>query len=57
MQRSFVDKVHATPANRAESPEFEHLIEGANALRVLADKAYASRKNRDAFAANTATGS
>lgn len=43
----FIDKVHTTPADCAESPEFGTMIEGANAQRVLADKAYSSRKNRD----------
>ena len=46
-EEGFVDKVHATPANRAESPEFDTMIDGAKAQRVLADKAYSSRKNRD----------
>ena len=46
-EEGFVDKVHATPANCAESPEFGTMIEGAKAQRVLADKAYSSRKNRD----------
>jgi len=43
----FIDHVHTTPANRAESPEFGHMVEGAKAQRVLADKAYASRNNHD----------
>ena len=46
-EEGFVDKVHTTPANRAESPEFGHMIEGASAQRVLADKAYASKANRE----------
>ncbi len=45
-EEGFIDRVHATPANRAESPEFGRMIEGANAQRVLADKAYASKANR-----------
>lgn len=45
-EQGFVDKVHTTPANRAESPEFGHMIEGTTAQRVLADKAYASKANR-----------
>jgi len=45
-EEGFVDKVHVTPANQAESPEFETMIKGANAQRVLADKAYASKANR-----------
>ncbi len=45
-EEGFVDKVHTTPANRAESPEFATMIDGANAQRVLADKAYASKANR-----------
>ena len=46
-EEGFIDRVHTTPANRAESPEFAHMIKGSSAQRVLADKAYASRKNRD----------
>ncbi len=45
-EEGFIDRVHATPANRAESPEFGRMIAGANAQRVLADKAYASKANR-----------
>ena len=37
-EEGFVDKVHTTPANQAESPQFETMIEGATAQRVLADK-------------------
>jgi IS5 family transposase len=40
-EAGFVDRVHTTPANRAESPGFGTMIEGARAQRVLADKAYA----------------
>ena len=43
----FVDKVHTLPANRAESPEFATMIDGAKAQRVLADTAYAARANRE----------
>ena len=46
-EEGFIDKVHATPANRAESPEFGCMIEGASAQRVLADKADASKANRE----------
>lgn len=46
-EEGFIDRVHTTPANRAESPEFGHMIDGANAQRILADKAYASKANRD----------
>ena len=46
-EEGFVTKVHTTPANKGESPEFMTMIEGANAQRVLADKAYASKANRD----------
>ena len=42
----FIDKVHTTPANKGESPEFATMIAGAKAQRVLADKAYASKANR-----------
>ena len=50
-EEGFADKVHATPANQAEAPEFGAMIEGATAQRVLADKAYASRANREALKA------
>lgn len=46
-EEGFIDKVHVTPANAGESPEFGTMTEGASAQRVLADKAYASRANRD----------
>ncbi len=46
-EEGLVDKVHATPANRADSPEFETMIEGTKARRVIADKAHASKANRD----------
>ena len=44
-EEGFVDKVHTIPANQAESPQFETMIDGANAQRGLADKAYASKAN------------
>ena len=51
-EEGFVTKVHTTsankgPANKGESPEFATMIDGAKAQRVLADKAYASKANRD----------
>lgn len=46
-EEGFIAKVHTTPANTGESPEFAAMIDGANAQRVLADKAYASKANRD----------
>ena len=46
-EEGFVTKVHTTPANQGESPEFATMIDGAKAQRVLADKAYASKANRD----------
>lgn len=46
-EEGFVTRVRTTPANKGESPEFATMIEGANAQRVLADKAYASKANRD----------
>jgi len=48
-EEGFVDKIHTTPANVGESPQFETMIEGSNAQRVLADKAYASKANSDAL--------
>ena len=44
-----MDKIHTTPANVGESPQFETMIEGSNAQRLLADKAYASKANRAAL--------
>ena len=46
-EEGFIDRVHTTPANRGENPEFEHMIKGTAAQRVLADKAYASEANRE----------
>jgi transposase, IS5 family len=48
-EEGFVDKIHTTPANVGESPRFETMIEGSNAQRVLAVKAYASKANRAAL--------
>ena len=48
-EEGFMDKIHTMPANVDESPQFETMIEGSNAQRVLADKAYASKANRDAL--------
>lgn len=48
-EEGYIDKVHVRPANQAESPEFATMIEGTSAQRVLADKAYASRANREAL--------
>jgi transposase, IS5 family len=48
-EEGFVDRVHVTPANVSESPQFGTMIQGANAQRVLADKAYASKANRAAI--------
>jgi len=45
-EEGFVDKVHVTPANAGERPQFETMVEGSKAQRVLADKAYASKANR-----------
>ena len=49
VNRLFVNKIYTTPAHLGESPQFETMIEGSNAQRVLADKAYASKANRDAL--------
>lgn len=46
-EEGYIDKMHATPANAAESPEFNTMIDHAKAQRVLADKAYASKVNRE----------
>ena len=44
-----MDKIYTTPANLGESPQLETMIEVSNAQRVLADKAYARKANRDAL--------
>ena len=43
----FVDKVMVRAANEAESPHFAAMVDGAKARRILADKAYAAKANRD----------
>ena len=48
-EEGFVDKIHTTPANVGESPQFGTMIQGSKAQRVLADKAYASKANRAAL--------
>ena len=48
-EEGFIDRVLTTPANCGESPEFGVMIKNARAQRVLADKAYASKANRDAL--------
>ncbi|MEJ6690704.1 MAG: transposase, partial [Paracoccaceae bacterium] len=48
-EEGFVDKIHTTPTNLDESPQFESMIERSNAQSVLADKAYASKAIRDAL--------
>jgi IS5 family transposase len=48
-EEGYIDRVHTTPANKAESPEFDTMVDGAKAQRILADKAYASRANREAI--------
>ena len=45
-EEGFIDRVHTSPANCAESPEFGQMISGSNAHRILADKAYASKAVR-----------
>ena len=45
-EEGFVDCTHVTPANAAEGPHLEKLVDGAKAKRFLADKAYASKANR-----------
>ncbi len=48
-EEGYIDKVHVTPANAGESPEFKTMIKGASAQRVLADKACAGKANRAAL--------
>ena len=46
MDKGFISDVHVTPANRGESPELPRMIEKVEGGRLMADKAYASKKNR-----------
>ena len=46
-QEGFIDKLRASPANRAESSESGGMIEGHSARPGLAHKAYASKANRE----------
>jgi IS5 family transposase len=48
-EEGFVDKIPTTPAHVGASPQFKTMIEGSNAQRVFADKAYASIANRYAL--------
>ena len=48
-EEGYVDKVHVTPANAGESPQFGTMIEGSTAQRVLADKACFGKANRAAL--------
>ena len=52
----FIDHVHVTPANTAECTQFETMIEGTHAQRILADKAYASKANRASLKGRTRDG-
>ena len=45
-EEGMIEKVHVTPANKGECPEFQTMVKGAKAKRVMADKASASRANR-----------
>ena len=40
------EKAHVTPANKGKSPEFETMVQGAKAQRIMADKASSSKANR-----------
>ena len=44
-EEGYITKIHTTPANKGECPELEKSLEGVNAKRVLADKAYDSKAN------------
>lgn len=45
----FINDLHVTPANAAEVNEFDQITANVNAGRTLADKAYASEKNRESL--------
>ena len=40
-----MDKIHTSPANVGQSPQFGSMIKGSKAQRNLLDKAYASKAN------------
>ena len=43
----YYEKIHTTPANMSEVNQFEETIKNSTAKRVLADKGYASKRNRE----------
>ena len=43
----YYEKIHTTPANIAEINQFKETIKDSKAKRVLADKGYASKDNRE----------
>lgn len=45
-EEGFIEKVHVTPANKSECPEFKKMASGSRAKRIMADKASASKANR-----------
>ena len=48
-EEGYIDRVHVTPANAAESPRSGTMIGGSTAQRVLAGKACAGKANRAAL--------
>lgn len=46
----YINDVHVTPANVSEVSQFEKITEKVKATRLLADKGYASAKNRESLA-------
>ena len=46
-EEGYYEKIHTTPANISEVNQFEETIKGSKAEMVLADKGYASKRNRE----------
>ena len=46
-KQGFVEKIHTTPANVAEVNQFEEIVKNTKAKRILGDKAYDSKANRE----------
>ena len=46
VNKEFISKAHVTPANQGESPELPKMMEDVETKRLMTDKAYDSKKNR-----------
>jgi IS5 family transposase len=43
-EEGYIDRVHTTPANKAESPEFDTMVEGAKAQRFRVEQGFGTMK-------------